>query len=108
MTEEAILAELRTIRDILIITGGEPVEELTNDLSEKHVRFLEELKTGEWVESSDILPKLADEFSVTTEAIRQKKVDLQDRDMVEQSGSGSNTKYRKTGIGLAAERAVEL
>lgn len=108
MTEEAILAELRAIRDLLIMTGGESVDELVNGLNEKHARLLSELETGDWTPSSDVLPSLAEEFDVSTESMRRKKNDLLDSEFIEQHGQGRGTEYRKTGLGLAAERAYVL
>lgn len=108
MSDEAILAELRAIRDLLIINGGEKVEELTEGLGEQHVGLLSELKTGDWVRSSDALTSVADEAGVTTEAVRQKKEQLLEQQFIEQRGNGSGTEYRKTGLGLAAERAHQL
>lgn len=108
MSDEAILAELRAIRDLLIMEGGERVEELADGLGDQHVRLLVELETGEWVSSSDVLSSVAEQFDVSTEAVRQKKDYLLERRFIEQRGQGHGTKYRKTGLGLAAERARQL
>lgn len=103
MGDDAILAELRAIRDLLIMDGGEKVEELAEGLGDQHVRLLVELETGEWVPSSDVLPSVAEQFDVSTEAVRQKKNHLLERRFIEQRGQGRGTKYRKSGLGLAAE-----
>lgn len=108
MGDEAILAELRAIRDLLILEGGERVEELTGGLNAQHVGILGELETGDWVESSEVLPPLADRFDVSTETMRRRKNDLLDGQFIEQQGEGQGTEYRKTGLGLAAERAYQL
>lgn len=108
MSDEAILAELRAIRDLLIMTGGEGVDQLTNDLGDQHEEILGELNTGEWTPSGDVLPPLADKFDVSTETMRRKKNDLLADQFIEQRGEGQGTEYRKTGLGLAAERAAKL
>lgn len=108
MSDEAVLAELRAIRDLLIMNGGEKVEELTDGLNDQHARILGGLETGEWIQSGDVLPPLADEFDVSTETMRRKKNDLLEGQFIEQRGNGQGTEYRKTGLGLAAERAHQL
>lgn len=108
MGDEAILAELRAIRDLLIMDGGEKVATLADGLGDQHVRLLVELETGEWVPSSGVLPSVAEQFDVSTEAVRQKKDYLLESRYIEQRGQGRSTKYRKTGLGLAAERAHQL
>ena len=108
MADEAVLAELRAIRDLLIMTGGEEIGGLTDGLNEQHAGILGELETGEWTLSGDVLPPLAEEFDVSTETMRRKKNDMLDGQFIEQRGDGQGTEYRKTGLGLAAERANQL
>lgn len=108
MSDEAILAELRAIRDLLIVNGGEMVGDLADDLGDQHVRLIVELDTGEWMSSSDVLKSVAEQFDVSTEAVRQKKDYLLKRQFIEQRGQGRGTKYRKTGLGIAAVRAHQL
>jgi|GEM_PF-6750221 len=108
MSDEKVLAELRAIRDLLILNGGEEVGALADGLGEQHIGLLGELETGEWTRSSEVLPLVADDAGVSTEAVRQKKDRLLDRNFIEQRGNASGTEYRKTGLGLAAERAHQL
>jgi len=108
MSDEAVLAELRAIRDLLIMNGGEKVEELAEGLGKQHIGLLGELETGDWTRSSEVLPLVADDVGVSKEAVRQKKDHLLDRNFIKQRGKGSGTEYRKTGLGLAAERTHQL
>lgn len=108
MSEEAIVAELRAIRDMMILEGGEQIETLTEGLGGQHVGILEELDTADWTPSSDVLQVVAEAAGVSREAVRQKKDQLLDRRYIEQRGHGQGTEYRKTGLGLAAERTQQL
>jgi len=108
MADDALLAELRAIRDLLILTGGEEVESMADDLNDKHEAFLRALDTEDWTPSSEVTPRLAEKFDISDEAIRTKKDDLLQLGFIEQEGKGSGTKYRKTGLGLIAIRSQEI
>lgn len=108
MTDDAVLAELRAIRDLLIMTGGEEVQSMADGLSDKHNAFLEALDTEDWTPSSEVTSRLAGEFEVSKRAIQKKKDDLLELGFIEQEGKGGGTKYRKTGLGLIATRSQEL
>lgn len=108
MADDAVLAELRTIRDLLILTGGEEVDVLTEDLDDKHFKLLEEINTGEWAESGDVTPVVAEALDISKRSVNSGKDDLLELGYIEQSGEARGTKYRKTGIGLAGERTNQL
>lgn len=108
MSDEEVLAELRAIRDLLILQGGEKVNMLSEGLGAQHLGILSKLETGDWTLSSEVLPSVANEVGVTKEAVRQKKEHLIERQFIQQRGQGSGTEYIKTGLGLAAERSRQL
>lgn len=108
MSEDDIMAELRAIRDLQILRLGEEAEALTDVLGAQHVSLMSELSTSEWSASSDVLGSVADEFDVTTEAVRKKKDKLLETGYIEQRGDGRGTEYRKIGLGVAAERAYHI
>jgi predicted HTH transcriptional regulator len=108
MADDALLAELRAIRDLLIMTADEEVESMADDLSDKHEAFLRALDTEAWTPSSEVTPRLAEKFDISDEAIRTKKNDLLQRGFIEQEGKGSGTMYRKTGLGVIAIRSQEI
>lgn len=103
MTDEEILAELRTIRTLLALDKEERLRELTPELSEIQKTILDELDYSEWrsLPTSDI----AESHNTSTTTVRNHRDELVENSMVFQNGTGSGTEYRKTGL---LRSAVEL
>lgn len=101
MTNEEILAELRTIRTLLVLDKEEELDGILNGLSEVQQKIIEEVN-DEW----NTLPtsEIADECDVSTNTVRRGAGDLIERHLIERRGRGSGTEYRETGL----LRAVEL
>lgn len=108
MPDEPVLAELRAIRDLLIMSNSKEIDGLLENLNEKHIGFLEALATSEWTHSSEVTTALAEEFDVSNKSIQRKKDDLLELGFIEQEGQARGTKYRLTGMGLIASRATNF
>lgn len=108
MTEEEILAELRTIRTLLAIEKEDRLTTVVDDLDEKQLRILEELSFEEWRRSGEFQSEIADEFGVTNETIRRKKVDLVEKNLLIKKGINTGTEYKKSGLARAAGLVTDL
>jgi predicted ArsR family transcriptional regulator len=101
MAQEEILTELRTIRTLLALDKEERLRELTPELSDTQHSILDELDYSEWntLPTSDI----ADDHDIHANTVRDHRDELVENSMIFQSGSGSGTEYRKTGLFRSAE-----
>jgi DNA-binding MarR family transcriptional regulator len=102
MSDEEILAELRTIRTLLAIDKKEELEELTTDLSELQEHLLNRLEHTEW--HSLPTSEIAEEFETTTRTVQKHRSDLENKNLVEKDGDGRGATYRKTGLLHSAEQ----
>lgn len=101
MSEEDILAELRTIRTLLALDKEEELEELATDFSELQKHLLDRLEYTEW--HSLPTSEIAEEFETSTTTVRNHRSELEEKNLVEKDGDGSGTTYRKTGLLRSAE-----
>ncbi|WP_327053158.1 hypothetical protein [Halomicrococcus gelatinilyticus] len=101
MSDEEILAELRTIRTLLALDKEEQLNGFVDNHSEIQNQILDGLSGDEW--SSIPTSEIADEHDVSNEAVRRRIRDLMDDRLIERQGKGAATEYRKTGILRAAE-----
>jgi len=101
MSEEQILAELRTIRTLLALDKEEQLNGFVNGHSEIQRHVLQHLSDEEWsyIPTSEI----ADEHGVSNETVRTHIRELMDNRLIERQGQGGATEYRKTGLLRAAE-----
>lgn len=107
MTEnEEILAELRTIRTLLALDKEERLKELTPDLSDIQESILKRLDYTEW--KSLPTSEIADNHGTSTTTVRNHRDELVNNSMIFQSGSGSGTEYRKTGLLRSAKELALL
>lgn len=95
MTQDEILTELRTIRALLALDKEDRLRELTPELSDIQYSIIDELDYSEWnaLPTSDI----ANNHDTHANTVRNHRDELLENNMIIHSGSGSGTKYRKTG-----------
>lgn len=100
MSEDEILAELRTIRALLALGKEDELQGIIDDLTDLRHHVLEELDE-DWqsIETSEI----ADEFDVSTRHVQRELSSLVDANLIEKRGSGRGTEYRASGLWSAAE-----
>lgn len=100
MSEEEILAELRTIRTLLALDKEEELNGILNGLDEVEEEIIERV-SDEWegLSSSEI----ADECDVGDRTVQRRIGSLEEANLIEKRGSGRGTEYRETGLLRAAE-----
>lgn len=100
MTDEDILAELRTIRVLLSIDKEEELDEILNSLDEVEKTIVE------WVgDEWDSLPtsEIAESCNVGDRTVQRRVNSLEESYIIEKQGNGAGTEYRETGLLRAAE-----
>jgi len=100
MSNEEILAELRTIRTLLALDKEEELNGILNGLDDVEQALVEEID-DEW--GSLPTEEIAEECDVGERTVRRRISDLQETHLIERQGNGSGTKYRETGLLRAAE-----
>jgi len=100
MSDEEILAELRTIRTLLALDEEEELNGIMNDLDEVEETIIEEVDDG-W----DSLPtsEIAEECGVGDRTVRRRVGNLEEAHLIEKQGNAAGTEYRETGLLRAAE-----
>jgi len=100
MSEEQILAELRTIRTLLALDKMEELNEIMNGLDEVEQEIIERVG-NEWdgLSSSEI----ADECDVGDRTVQRRIGSLEETNLIEKRGNGRGTEYRETRLLRAAE-----
>lgn len=100
MSDEEILAELRTIRTLLALDKKEELNGILNGLDEVEQAIIE--KVGdEWNGLST--SEIADELDVGDRTVQRRIGDLEEANLIEKRGSGRGTEYRETGLLRAAD-----
>lgn len=100
MSDEEILAELRTIRTLLALDKEEELNRILNGLDEVEEEIIERV-SDEWsrISSSEI----ADEHDVADRTVQRRIGNLEEANLIERRGSAGGTEYRETGLLRAAE-----
>lgn len=91
MSDEEVLAELRTIRTLLALEREEKMSEILNDLDEVERAIMGRLD-GEWTSFST--SEVAEECGVGTSTIGRRVSNLEEANLIERRGSGRSTEYR--------------
>lgn len=100
MTDEEILAELRTIRILLALDKGEELDDVLNNLDEVEQTIVE--KVGdEW--NSLPTSKIAERCEVGDRTVQRRVNSLEESHLIEKQGNAAGTEYRETGLLRAAE-----
>jgi response regulator of citrate/malate metabolism len=100
MSEEEILAELRTIRTLLALDKEEELNDIMSGINEVEEAIIEEVD-DEW--SSLPTSEIAEECDVTDRTVQRRAGDLEESHLLEKQGSAAGTEYRETGLLSAAE-----
>ncbi|MFC6757686.1 MULTISPECIES: DeoR family transcriptional regulator [Haloarcula] len=100
MTNEEILAELRTIRTLLALEKEEELNGILNGLDEVEQALVGEID-DEW--GSLATEEIAEECDVGERTVRRRVGNLEEIHLIERQGNRSGTKYRETGLLRAAE-----
>ncbi|WP_081603269.1 MULTISPECIES: winged helix-turn-helix domain-containing protein [unclassified Haloferax] len=100
MSDEEILAELRTIRTLLALDKDEELNEILSGLDEIEEEIVETVG-DEWDGLS--ASEVANEYDVGDRTVRRRIRSLEEANLIEKRGSGRGTEYRKTGLIRAAK-----
>lgn len=100
MSDEEILAELRTIRTLLALDKEEEMGEILNDLDEVEQEIIDRLDK-EWTTFST--SEVAEECDVGTSTVGRRVSNLEEVNLIEKRGNGRGTEYRETGLLRAAK-----
>lgn len=100
MSEEEILAELRTIRTLLAFNKEEKLDSIMGSLDEVEQNITEEVDE-EWGSLST--SEIADGCDVTDRTVQRRVGSLEESNLIEKRGNGAGTEYRETGLLKAAE-----
>jgi len=107
MPESEIVRELRTIRTLLAIDKDDELSDIFGDLDEISEEILAELSSTEWRGAKEFKSDISEEHDTSKRTVERRVDSLLNRNLIENRGDGSATKYRLTGLHDAGQLVLE-